>query len=1131
MSVASCPSREELSAYALGKLSEDVSAAVADHIDACSACQAALATLDDAEDNLVAQIRRPPIADEFMREPQCDEALARLKAMTAKSLAHGGILAQNGISAHNGASAGDTAGKSIAMSQLGDYQLFDRLGQGGMGAVYKALHIKLRREVAVKILPKQQFLHDDQAVARFEREMAAVGALNHPNIVQAFDAREIEGTRFLVMEFVDGLDLTELVRRLGPLPVADAAALVRQAAKGLQAAYDHRMVHRDIKPSNLMLSREGRVKILDLGLARFHQDEQMSSEEMTGVHQVMGTPDYMAPEQITDSHHVDIRADIYSLGCTLYKLLVGRPPFVGAQYKTIFDKHRAHANDAPPPLQQFRSDVPRALIVAVNRMMAKDPRDRYPTPGEVAADLEAFTAGCDLKGLLAKAMETATPAIMPEWYGASTPRYQASALTAPHSEEDAVWSRSPRAPKTGRKKRAGSKQTGDKPRRRRGRWVALTCLLLLLAGLGAAGAWWAGYLGDLSYLGLRLGQVARPRATLEGHTDAIWTVAFSPDNQTLASAGVDRVIKIWNAAEGRQALELPGHQGEVRSVAFSPYGSRLVSGDQNGVVKIWDITRHFENAVEIREHKDEVRTVAFSLPDGKTLATGGYDRTIRFWDPTTGSPQRRFDQESAVLCVAFSPDGATMASAGNDGTIELWKASSGEKIGSLKGHAAGVRWVDFSPDGKTLASAGADRTVRLWDVANRQEQRILEGHRGEVRCVVFSPDGTMLASGGEDNVVRLWDADSGRRKQDLVGHAGAVTSVAFSPDGRTLASASGDKTVRLWTVETRYRYVPPPDVHRPDYTTPPPKLLARAAPARPPLTAANFAMRNALTGHTGAVRSLLFSPDSSRLASAGAEGAIRVWDPAAGQTVRTIDGLASDVRSLSFSRKGDRIAAADGSDAVRIWSLAAPTAEPQQLKSDSPVRAVTFAPEGGSLASAGDGNRITLWDLQRGEPKRTFDGFDDGITSLVYSPDGNTLAAAGRQWVTFYYPDRAFRLGAFRSQTEDAPVIQISADGKTLAKTSRDATILLWNLQNDMEQATLVGHKRPVHSLAFSPDGGTLVSSGGDKGFRIWDPRTGKSLGTSTAYADEVLAIAFAPDGKTLATAGADGKIVLWDVR
>ncbi len=286
----------------------------------------------------------------------------------------------------------------MLVRQLGEYKLLEKLGEGGMGAVYKARHTKLNRDVALKILPKDR--EDDAgAIARFEREMQACGALEHPNIVVTHDAREIDGRRFLVMELLDGLDLEQVIRRCPPLDVADACELIRQAALGLQYAHEHGLVHRDIKPSNLMLTGQRQVKILDLGLAKLRMGGRQG-EEMTGTNAALGTLQYMAPEQICETRTADVRADIYSLGCTLYKLLVGHAPFSFPPDVPKYEIMRGHMERSPPALGRFRADVPAEVAAVVNRMLAKEPARRFQTPVEVADALGPFAAGADLAALL-----------------------------------------------------------------------------------------------------------------------------------------------------------------------------------------------------------------------------------------------------------------------------------------------------------------------------------------------------------------------------------------------------------------------------------------------------------------------------------------------------------------------------------------------------------------------------------------------------------------------------------------------------------------------------------------------------------------------------------------------------------
>ncbi len=272
---------------------------------------------------------------------------------------------------------------------LGEYTIVDRIGAGGMGQVFKALHRRMDRTVAIKTLPTAT-MKDAAAVARFEREVKAAAKLRHPNVVAADDAGYANGVHFLVMEYVEGQDLSALVKKTGPFSVSKAVNYILQAAKGLEFAHRKGVVHRDIKPANLLLDTEGVVKILDMGLARIEASGDAATQaELTGTGAVMGTVDYMAPEQGLSTKHADARADIYSLGCSLHYLLIGKPTYDG---ETITAKLLAHHNSPPPNLCELRSDVPKPLQAIFAKMVAKKLEDRYQTMTEVIADLERCQA-------------------------------------------------------------------------------------------------------------------------------------------------------------------------------------------------------------------------------------------------------------------------------------------------------------------------------------------------------------------------------------------------------------------------------------------------------------------------------------------------------------------------------------------------------------------------------------------------------------------------------------------------------------------------------------------------------------------------------------------------------------------
>jgi serine/threonine-protein kinase len=277
-----------------------------------------------------------------------------------------------------------------------EYVILDKLGQGGMGVVLKAEHRRMKRLVAIKVIAPAAVKSPD-AVRRFYREVEAAARLSHPNIVAAHDAREYRGSHCLVMEYVEGKDLAVIVKENGPLPVRQAVDCILQAARGLQYAHEQGIIHRDIKPGNLLLDRKGVVKILDMGLARMDQTacEEGAAERLTESGQIMGTGDYMAPEQALDTHRADARSDIYSLGCSLFRLLTGKPPYRGETFTQLFLAHR----ELPvPSLVALRPDVPAALDAVFQKMIAKLPDQRQQTMAQVIAELEALQGTSNRSG-------------------------------------------------------------------------------------------------------------------------------------------------------------------------------------------------------------------------------------------------------------------------------------------------------------------------------------------------------------------------------------------------------------------------------------------------------------------------------------------------------------------------------------------------------------------------------------------------------------------------------------------------------------------------------------------------------------------------------------------------------------
>jgi WD40 repeat protein len=561
--------------------------------------------------------------------------------------------------------------------------------------------------------------------------------------------------------------------------------------------------------------------------------------------------------------------------------------------------------------------------------------------------------------------------------------------------------------------------------------------------------------------------LTRPPRSLQGlivhGDDWVTEVAYSPDGATLASAGSDGTLRLWNVADGQPIGDpLGGHDDRVRSVAFSPDGAAVASGSDDGTVQLWDASDGRPRGDPLTSLDGEVTEVAYS-PDGDILAFAGADGMVRMWDTVAGQAidHPLTGHDGTVYAVAFSPDGATLASSGWDGTVRLWDAADGQPLGDpLIRHDFSVSAVAYSPDGATLASAGEDGTVQLWDAVDGQWLGDLIGHDDDVMTVAFSPDGAILASGSWDGTVRLWDATNRVPLGDPLTGDGRVLAVAYSPDGATLASAGTDRTVRLWDTNGQ-------------------------------------PLGDSLSGHDGEVWAVAYSPDGAILASGGLDGTVRLWYATDGQPMGdALTGHEGAIMAMAVSPDGAILASAGADSTVRLWDPTdgQPLGDPL-TGHDGTVYAVAYSPDGAILASASGDGTVRLWDISDGQPLGDpLTGHDGTVYAVAYSPDGAILASAGDDGtVRLWDPTDGQPLGDPLTG-HDGRVVSVaySPNGTILASASHDGTMRLWNATDGQPLGDpITKHDGGASAVAFSPDGTTLASANADGTVGRWATPSG----------------------------------------
>lgn len=1025
-----------------------------------------------------------------------------------ESPAHGG--ASQVLELDTRASMDDPMG-----TRIGPWRITGALASGGMGSVYlaqrdddaysKTVAIKIVRRGVIGSTPARR----DELQRRFVIERQVLANLDHPHIARLIDGgTSTDGRPYFVMEYVEGAAIDAYVERHA-LTIRQRLQLFIKVCQAVQHAHQNLVIHRDLKPANILVTADGSPKLLDFGLAKLlDPHNSAAANAVTASGEFMGTFAYAAPEQVTDAGArdrggagPDTRTDIYALGLILYRLLCGRHAFDATG--PLADVVHRITHDQPAPPSIVCADVDDELDTITLKALAKEPARRYQSVGGLALDIERHLRG---EPILARSDSG--------WYmlRKTVRRYRAPligaaallallvtattivSIQAAHlAQQKATLASALHLSNIERGRAMGI--AGNTALAEHVLWREYFAAPGAVPDLASQWALWELY---------SRGPCVR---TLEVDALAVRGMAWIDNDQSLVLVRKEQSTQVIDARSGAV-------QREISMPTSSPATPSLRAGTSELAVACLDGSVVIVDAVSGRIKQTIVDQQPMILAEfsgnGERLLTASATG-VQIRDAEGGAVMRRIDDAGAAISVAaISSDGAIVAVADSGNRVRLLNANSAATVGdfAFDGTFPSIAMC-FSPDDRYIAAVVQGTKVAIIDVAPSpsaapQLVTTLTDATGWVRTLAFQPGRSspcVLAGSGFDKSIALWEIPSGRRLSTLRGHSATVSALSFNRDGSRLASLGAEISMRQWDTSGRGARTPLGErctsldamfTHQGDCIITAESLAPFAIHLR---SALDGSIQRELIGHRDAVTVLALSPDGRRLASAGADGSMRVW---------SLDDAAPD---------------------AAIWS--------QQAHAGR-VNAVAWSKDGTELLSVSEDRTLRAHRAADGELLQTTPIQCGRIPSMRLSPDGRYVALALQPSNTIALIERATgKRIDLPGHSQSIRIIRFSPDGSLLASGGDDQVVRLWSMRAEdfgRSVGVLEGQQQDVFALAFSPDGTLLASAGRGGRIALWDLAQRRNLTTLEGPGDMVFALSFSPDGRRLLASGRDRTLGMWDL-